>query len=318
MNFNTFYNKILTDENMMETIRHSTSAYPFRFYYDNLALFDFHCIEWHWHVEFEFVYVEKGTAMFWVGEKQVTLETGQGLFVNSKILHRFYSKEGAVIPNFVFIATFIAPQSSLIYKKYVEPIEHSTLEGLIFLPEIPWQADVLHVMEKIVKVQKEEKDAELKTSFLIQELWYLIYLHVEETKLEEKKEDFTSSQARLQLMMQYIHKHFGEKISLEDIAEQAVVSKSTALNLFRRYLHDTPVHYLLKYRLQESASLLVTTQKKVIVIAQNVGFENVDYFCKMFKKYYKMTPTEYREKHIMKSFKCKKLTARLWDTRFWR
>ena len=87
---------------------------------------------------------------------------------------------------------------------------------------------------------------------------------------------------------------------MEDIAEQAVVSKSTALNLFRRYLHDTPVHYLLKYRLQESASLLVTTQKKVMVIAQNVGFENVDYFCKMFKKYYKKTPTEYREKHITK------------------
>ena len=246
MNFNTFYNKILTDENMMETIRHSTSAYPFQFYYDNLALFDFHCIEWHWHVEFEFVYVEKGTAVFCVGEKQVTLETGQGLFVNSKILHRFYSKEGAVIPNFVFVPAFIAPQSSLIYKKYVEPIEHSTLEGLTFLPEIPWQADILHVIEKIVQVQKEEKDAELKTSFLIQELWHLVYLHVEETKLEEKKENFTSSQARLQLMMQYIHKHFGEKISLEDIAEQAVVSKSTALNLFRRYLHDTPVHYLLK------------------------------------------------------------------------
>ncbi len=92
-------------------------------------------------------------------------------------------------------------------------------------------------MEKIVKVQKEEKDAELKTSFLIQELWYLIYLHVEETKLEEKKEDFTSYQARLQLMMQYIHKHFGEKISLEDT--KARVSKSTALNLFRRYLHST-------------------------------------------------------------------------------
>ena len=91
MNFNTFYNKILTDENMMETIRHSTSAYPFRFYYDNLALFDFHCIEWHWHVEFEFVYVENGTAVFSVGEKQVTLEAGQGFFVNSKVLHRFYS-----------------------------------------------------------------------------------------------------------------------------------------------------------------------------------------------------------------------------------
>ena len=89
--------------------------------------------------------------MFWVGEKQVTLETGQGLFVNSKILHRFYSKEGAVIPNFVFIATFIAPQSSLIYKKYVEPIEHSTLEGLIFLPEIPWQGGGFPVLGKNVE-----------------------------------------------------------------------------------------------------------------------------------------------------------------------
>ena len=35
-----------------------------------------------------------------------------------------------------------------------------------------------------------------------------------------------------------------------------------------------------------------------MVIAQNVGFENVDYFCKMLKKYYKMTPTEYRVKRI--------------------
>ena len=73
-----------------------------------------------------------------------------------------------------------------------------------------------------------------------------------------------------------------------------MVSKSTALNLFHRYLHDTPVHYLLKYRLQEAAILLTTTKKKVIVIAENVGFETVDYFCKQFKKYYGVTPTEYR------------------------
>ena len=96
-------------------------------------------------------------------------------------------------------------------------------------------------------------------------------------------------------MMQYIHQHFDKKLSLEEIAEQASVSKSTALNLFRRYLHDTPVHYLVKYRLQEAANLLLTTEKKVIVISQNVGFENIDYFCKTFKKYYQMTPTEYRK-----------------------
>ena len=113
--------------------------------------------------------------------------------------------------------------------------------------------------------------------------------------MDERKEAFISPQARLQLMMQYIHQHFDKKLSLEEIAEQASVSKSTALNLFRRYLHDTPVHYLVKYRLQEAANLLLTTEKKIIVISQNVGFENIDYFCKTFKKYYQMTPTEYRK-----------------------
>ena len=58
MNFNTSYNKIITDENLMETLQHGTTAYPFKFYYDNLRLYDFNCIEWHWHTEFEFVYNE--------------------------------------------------------------------------------------------------------------------------------------------------------------------------------------------------------------------------------------------------------------------
>ena len=74
-----------------------------------------------------------------------------------------------------------------------------------------------------------------------------------------------------------------------------MISKSTALNLFRSYLMIHR-HYLLRYRLQEAARLLITTEKKITVIAQSSGFENVEYFCKLFKKHYQMTPTEYRRK----------------------
>ena len=117
--------------------------------------------------------------------------------------------------------------------------------------------------------------------------------------LQKKRENTASSQGRTQLMMQYIHQNFRQNLTLEDIAGQAMVSKSTALNLFRRYLHDTPVHYLVKYRLQEAAKLLATTEKKITVISGETGFENMDYFCKTFKKYYGRTPTEYRRKKQM-------------------
>ena len=96
--------------------------------------------------------------------------------------------------------------------------------------------------------------------------------------------------------IKFFNEKFAYNISLSDIADQAKVSKSTALNLFQRYLGISPVTYLINYRLQEAAKLLASTEKKVTVISKDTGFDNVDYFCKAFKKYYKLTPTEYRKK----------------------
>ena len=151
MNFNTSYNKIVTDENLMETVKHGSIGYPFHFYYDNLALFDFHCIEWHWHTELEFVYIESGTVTFWIGEKQFILAEGNGVFINSKILHRFYPPAEAVIPNFLCLPSFIAAEDSFIYQKYILPIISSALFFLIFDAEVPWQAEALSIIRQYKK-----------------------------------------------------------------------------------------------------------------------------------------------------------------------
>ncbi len=296
MNYNTTYNKILTDENMMETIQHGSKEYPFHFYYDNLELFDFHCIEWHWHTEFEFVYVETGTVYFGISDKQFALSEGQGVFINSKILHRYFSQGKAIVPNFVLMPYFIAAQDSLIYQKYVLPIMASPMDYQIFSSDIPWQAQALSLMREMMAAQEKASDVELVSSYLIQKIWHILYQNTDVEHMGKKENYSASSQARLQLMMQYIHQKFAYNISLSDIADQAKVSKSTALNLFQRYLGISPVTYLVNYRLQEAAKLLASTEKKVTVISKDTGFDSVDYFCKAFKKYYKLTPTEYRKK----------------------
>lgn len=296
MNYNTTYNKILTDENMMETIQHGSKEYPFHFYYDNLELFDFHCIEWHWHTEFEFVYVETGTVYFGISDKQFALSEGQGVFINSKILHRYFSQGNAIVPNFVLMPYFIAAQDSLIYQKYVLPIMASPMDYQIFSQDIPWQAQALSLMREMMVAQEKASDVELVNSYLIQKIWHILYQNTDVEYMGKKENYSASSQARLQLMMQYIHQKFAYNISLSDIADQAKVSKSTALNLFHRYLGISPVTYLINYRLQEAAKLLTATERKVTVISKDTGFDSVDYFCKAFKKYYKLTPTEYRKK----------------------
>lgn len=299
MNYNTDYNKIMTDENLMETIQHGSNSYPFKFYYDNLALFDFNCIEWHWHTEFEFVYIESGTVTFWIGEKQFTLSEGNGVFINSKILHRFHSPTGAAIPNFVCMPFFIAAQDSFIYHKYILPVISSTLTFQVFHDNISWQAKALSIIKQIIAVQNRTSSGELATSYLLQMLWLEIYENADIKYTKEHINESASSQARLQLMMQYIHQNYIRDISLGDIAEHAKISKSTVLNLFRRYLHITPINYLINYRLNEAAHLLTKTEKKINTIAYETGFNNVDYFCRLFKKHYQSTPTEYRKKKLL-------------------
>ena len=296
MDINTAYTKILTDEDLMEIVQHGSNNYPFQFYYEDLSVFDFNCIEWHWHTELEFIFIESGTVTFWIGEDKFDLAEGNGIFINTKVLHRLYSPTQALIPNFVFMPSFLSPQDSLIYQKYILPIISSSLPFLIFHKEICWQEKILSVMRQIMEAQDSGSSKELITLALLQNLWLEIFENADIPYQEVHKEhSSTVSQARLQLMMQFIHMNYSHNISLDDIAGHAMVSKSTALNLFRKYLHITPVNYLINYRLKQAGHLLSKTEKKINVISAETGFHNVDYFCRLFKKRYKLTPTQYRE-----------------------
>ena len=288
------YKKILTDEDFMEIKQHGTSDYPFQYYYDDLELFDFHCIEWHWHREFEFLYVESGQVLCGIGEKQIILSEGDAIFINSKILHRFYASSGGVIPNFVCMPEFIASESSLVYKKYILPIISSNMSFQYFQSAEPWQARIIQIMIKIMETQENEKIKELSTLALLQNLWLIFYENVKLSGKEEVQTVDETAQKRVQLMMQYIHENYKQGLSLNEIASHIGVSKSTALHLFQRFLHTTPVNYLIEYRLQAASRLLKNTNKKVKTIAYESGFHNVDYFCRVFKNHYHVTPSEYR------------------------
>ena len=223
---------------------------------------------------------------------------------NSKILHRFYSPAEAVIPNFLCLPSFIAAEDSFIYQKYILPIISSSLFFLIFDAEVPWQAEALSIIRQIIAVQEGVSSCELATASLIQRLWLEIYENADITYTKDHINDSASSQARLQLMMQYVHQNYSHDISLEDIAGHARISKSTVLNLFHKYLHITPINYLINYRLNEAARLLSKTEKKISTISDETGFNNVDYFCRLFKKHYHLTPTEYRKKRSFFSGMC--------------
>lgn len=290
------YSRIRTDETLRETVCHGSDEYPFKYYNEDIWLFDFHCIDWHWHSEVEFVFIEKGTAEFLVGSGRYLLTEGTGIFINSQVIHRFEASESVIIPNIVFSPSLLSAEDSLIYRKYIQPLLDSSVECLIFSPEVPWQKEVLKNLLLVFDVQDTESIGEIKTVELLLKIWETVYENANISESIPVAKATAHTQAQLQIMMQYIHKNYSEHITLADIAQTVSVSKSSALNIFNKYLRISPVSYLINYRLKRAAKLLASTDSSIYSIASNTGFENVGYFCRSFKELFGVTPSEYRKK----------------------
>lgn len=288
--------KITTDETLRETVRHGSSSYPFAYYPEDIWQFDFHRVDWHWHHELEFLFVAKGTAICLVGTNKIKLHQGCGLFINSSILHRFEAQGSTFVPNIVFSPTLLAPESSLIYEKYISPVINSSIEYQIFNPHTTWQNHVLQLLSQVFALQETDENNELCTIQLLFKIWDIMTKHIDLASSSSDLYRFNHKQARLQTMMQYIHDHYTEEITLETIAASASISKSGALHIFQSGIHISPVAYLIQYRLAQAAEQLYTTQKSVSSIAEETGFASSGYFCRKFRQHYHMSPNEYRQK----------------------
>ncbi len=288
--------KITTDETLRETVRHGSSSYPFAYYPEDIWQFDFHRVDWHWHHELEFLFVAKGTAICLVGTNKIELHQGCGLFINSSILHRFEAQGSTFVPNIVFSPTLLAPESSLIYEKYISPVINSSIEYQIFNPHTAWQNHVLQLLSQVLALQETDENNELCTIQLLFKIWDIMTKHIDLASSSSDLYRFNHKQARLQTMMQYIHDHYTEEITLETIAASASISKSGALHIFQSGIHISPVAYLIQYRLAQAAEQLCTTQKSVSSIAEETGFASSGYFCRKFRQHYHMSPNEYRQK----------------------
>ena len=284
--------KTQKDERFLEQTRHGEAEFPFRFYKEDVWAFDFHCIDWHWHPEVEFIYAERGSIDCFVGTEQFILPEGCGMFVNSGVLHRYEAARSVSMPNIVFSPELLGAKSGRIYQKYIAPVLESAAAYLLFRPSADRQREILQRLLTIFRLQ-ETQDNEMRTVASLLELWQQVYLHL--PPLSGQGSGDKGRRAQLQVMMQFIHANFNRQITLQEIAQSVHISESSALQLFRRGIHLSPVAYLIQYRLKRAADLLASTNKTVAAIAYECGFSDAGYFCRTFRKFYHQTAMEYRK-----------------------
>lgn len=95
--------------------------------------------------------------------------------------------------------------------------------------------------------------------------------------------------------IKYIRRHLSARLTLEEIAAHAFVSKSTLTKHFRRELSKSVLEYVSDLILSEASMCLLKTDLSVLSVSEKYGFSDQFYFSRRFKERFGIPPQRYRK-----------------------
>ena len=281
------------DSTRRELVSHGTAAWPVACYYDDFSHTE---LPWHWHDELELAVLIEGSATFAVGSGKLSMEEGEGIFVNAGVLHAAWGNTPACsFRSVVFHPRLVGGSvEGAIYQNYVLPlIQNAALECVRFSREIPWQARALELLETAWQCNEQGRPGyEFRVRGTLSELVALLWENLPQLQVRPGKP--LRDVSRIKQMLAFIHEHYGEALTVGDIAGAASLSDSECLRCFRATIGVPPKRYLRDYRIQRAAQLLTETGLPVAAVAEQCGFSDVSYFTKTFRQLRGTAPAAYR------------------------
>lgn len=284
-----------------ETGHHGTPEFPVAIYLDDVSN---EYVNWHWHEEFEIGFVTEGFVVLGSGNRTYQMKQGDVFFVNSNILHSMRNQgtsDHAIFKSIAFHSSLISESTnSIFYKKYLFPIlSDGYLKECIISKGAPSHQTTLDLLTNVWDmVNLEIPDYEIKVRNDLSTLFCILNELREHTKgATFPKVQNYQSEKRVKILLDYIHSHLKEKITIGDLAKSASISKTEVIRCFKAIMGQSPINYLNDYRLKKASYLLVNSEKNVQEIAEECGFDDNSYFSKLFKRKYHVTPHDYRFKN---------------------
>ena len=147
----------------------------------------------------------------------------------------------------------------------------------------------VHALEYLLKPCD---DKELVLS--VEEAIRVRKLHEGSSKMEAFEDAELRKSSTADAILKYIEGHFADELSVQVMAEKFAYSEVYFCRLFKQHFGESFVSFLTDYRIGKAVELLQTTKMSVKDIGRAVGYEDSNYFTKVFKRVMKVIPSEFR------------------------
>ena len=110
-----------------------------------------------------------------------------------------------------------------------------------------------------------------------------------------EEESIIQIPATVSKLKQYLYDHFSEELNLTRISREFYLTPSYLCDIFKKYTGCTITGYLLKIRMEKASGMLLNTNLSLVEIAAQVGYSDYNYFSRLFKRYFNISPNAFRK-----------------------
>jgi AraC-like DNA-binding protein len=241
----------------------------------------------HDHKGFELLYLTEGFNRIVIDGKAYRAAAGDLVIFHPGVVHEEFVQPGPYrIVCLRFPKGRIAEDVRFPGRQDIEPVIH-----------LPWHERFYSLFEQLV-IENRGMDTwspMLAGTYLAQFvilLWRALSHH-DDTRPDAAE---TVNTMRISHVLDFIHSEVNPDIALKDLAAKAFMSPSRFSHVFKDVTGVPPKRYVIEARIAEARDRLTHTDDPVVEIARSVGYDNPQYFSRLFKKACGCTPLQYRRR----------------------
>lgn len=227
--------------------------------------------------------IKKGSALWQIEERLVSVKEGDVVILNNHMKRVF--KEVSMSTGIELVIVEFEPQLFM-----------NQFRGLLYGKNIA-QNNVISGNDEIIKLFQEMDDEAQKKHLYSQivigaKLVELLALMMRHFDITEKS--IVKMSSDIYRVLEYIDEHYQTDISQKEVANLVNMSTTGFSRYFTKYMGMGFAGYIMHKRVQSAIHLLKSSDKTVLEIALECGFNNTASFYKAFKKITNLNPKDYR------------------------
>jgi len=246
---------------------------------------------WHQHEECELILITEGHGTVMIGDFVGEYKAGDVYFIASNLPH-WFKKQHPKIIGCVIVAHF---KPGIFGDQFLKMPESNQLNGFLNRQQgLQLQQPLSNQMANAITLLEYTKDFE-RIMLLLQCLQKIS----NSTNYSTVSQDFSAVSLiinpAIEKIIDFSFKNYLEPITLQQVATIAGMSIPTFCRFFKKNIKKTYFDFLQDVRISHACKILTNTNKPVMEICYESGYNSWAHFSKQFKKVKKITPTQYRK-----------------------